>query len=209
MNNLSKSVKALAFSFIVIFTTVFTVSAFAGSDPVAELNSIANQLISELKENKTNLHDNPTLVYSLANRIVVPHADITGMSRSVMPPRIWNGASSSQKSQFETEFTNLLVHTYASALANYNDQTVKFFPVRGGYTGKGSVQVSSLIERPDGPPISVKYKMVASGSGWKIYDMSVEGISMLESFRSQFADQLSHGDMDALLQKLSSHNTGG
>ena len=101
------------------------------------------------------------------------------------------------------------MHTYASALANYRDQTVKFYPVRGGYAGKSSVQVNSVIERTDGPSIPVKYRMVYDGSEWKLYDMSVEGVSMLDSFRSQFADQLSRvGDMEALLQRLSSHNSG-
>jgi phospholipid transport system substrate-binding protein len=101
----------------------------------------------------------------------------------------------------------LLVHTYASALANYNDQTIRFYPVRGGYAGKSSVQVNSVIERHDGPAISVSYKMVQAASEWKIYDLSVEGVSMLESFRSQFADLLAQGDIEALINKLSSHNS--
>ena len=70
-----------------------------------------------------------------------------------------------------------------------------------------TVQVDSKIERADGPPISVTYRMVNRGGTWKIYDMSVEGVSMLESFRSQFSDLLSQGNMAALLDRLSSHNS--
>jgi phospholipid transport system substrate-binding protein len=182
-------------------------TSFAGGDPVSELNSIADQLISKLKENKTTLKDNPSLVYSIANEVVVPHADVDVMAKRVLPPKVWASASASQRSRFESAFTTLLVHTYASALANYNDQTIRFYPVRGGYAGKNSVQVNSAIERPDGPAISVNYKMVRVGSEWKVYDLSVEGVSMLESFRSQFADQLAQGDIEALINKLSSHNT--
>jgi phospholipid transport system substrate-binding protein len=182
-------------------------TSFAAGDPVRELNSIADQLIAKLKENKTTLKDNPSLVYSIANAIVVPHADVDVMAKRVLPPKVWGSASSAQRSRFESAFTTLLVHTYASALANYSDQTIHFYPVRGGYAGKSSVQVNSAIERTDGPSISVNYKMIATGSGWKLYDLSVEGVSMLESFRSQFADQLAQGDIEALISKLNSHNS--
>jgi phospholipid transport system substrate-binding protein len=208
MNIISKTITVTVMSFLTGALLMTATPALAGGDPVAELNGIADQLINKLKENKTNLRENPQLVYSLADHIVVPHADISEMSKRVLPPNIWNSASSSQRSRFEAAFTNLLVHTYASALANYNDQTVHFFPVRGGYAGKSTVQVNSKIERPDGPPITVNYRMVLRGSDWKLFDISVEGISMLESFRSQFADQLAQGNIDALITKLTSHNSG-
>jgi phospholipid transport system substrate-binding protein len=179
----------------------------AASDPVSMLNSVANQLISKLKANQTTIKTNPSLVYSLANQIVVPHADIDVMAKKVLPPQIWNSATSAQRARFKREFTTLLVHTYASALANYSDQTVKFFPVRGGYQGRSNVEVSSDIERPDGPPVSVNYRLLLAVSQWKLYDLSVEGVSMLESFRSQFSDQLSRGDMESVINQLGTHNT--
>jgi phospholipid transport system substrate-binding protein len=187
---------------------LFSSVAYAQTNPVTELNSIADQLINKLKENKTTLKDNPAQVYSIANDILVPYADINEMAKRVLPPKIWNSASSSQRSEFSRQFTTLLVHTYASALANYTDQTIHFFPVRGGYAGKSTVQVSSQIERPDGPPVNVSYRLVAEGSGWKLYDLSVEGISMLGSFRSQFAEQLSKGDIESLIATLKEHNSG-
>jgi phospholipid transport system substrate-binding protein len=205
-SNLSK--KIISGLMVLLTGLIFCASAYAAGDPVADLNSIANQLIDRLKANKANLHDDPQLVYSLAQQIVVPHADIAEMAKRVLPPQTWNSASAMQRATFEKEFATLLVHTYASALANYNDQTVHFFPVRGGTAGKNTVQVDSKIERADGPSISVTYRMVNRGAGWKLYDMSVEGISMLESFRSQFSDLLSQGNMSELITKLSNHNSG-
>ncbi|MDR3490759.1 MAG: ABC transporter substrate-binding protein [Gammaproteobacteria bacterium] len=183
--------------------------ARAASDPVNMLNSIADQLISKLKANKATLKTNRSYVYSLANQIVVPHAAVDEMAKRVLPPQTWNHATASERSQFSSQFTTLLVHTYASALADYNDQTIHFYPVRGGYDGKNTVQVNSNIERTDGPEISVNYKLVLRGSQWKLYDMSVEGVSMLESFRSQFADSLAKGDMQSLIRDLRAHNSGG
>jgi phospholipid transport system substrate-binding protein len=207
MNVSSNFKKVCARSFLALTASLMLCSnVFAAGDPVGVLNSVANQLIEKLKANQTSLHDNPQLVYSLADRIVVPHADVAEMAKRVLPPQTWNSATPVQRSKFEHEFSTLLVHTYASALANYSDQTVKFFPVRGGVQGN-TVQVDSKIERADGPPISVTYRMVNRDGTWKIFDMSVEGVSMLESFRSQFSDLLSQGNMAALLDRLSSHNT--
>ncbi len=203
-NYFSKGIAAL---FILMLLNIS--NAFAASDPVVMLESIANQMIATLKNNKASLKNNPGLVYSYANRIVVPHADLTEMSKRVLPPQTWNNATLSQRSQFQQQFTNILIRTYASALADYKDQTVKFYPVRGGYEGKSTVKVDSRIIRSDGPSIPVSYRLVLNGSEWKLYDMSVEGVSLLESFRSQFADRLSQGDMDTLIKSLSTHNTRG
>lgn len=180
--------------------------AAADQDPVNLLNSIANQLIDQLKANKASLKTNSGLVYSLANRIVVPHADLNEMSRRVLPPKVWNSATSAERSEFQGQFTTLLVRTYASALAEYKDQTIRFYPVRGGYQGKNDIKVDSDIIRTDGPSIRVSYRLVRTGSGWKLYDMIVEGVSMLQSFRSQFADQLSRGNMADVIKQLKAHN---
>lgn len=178
----------------------------ADGDPIALLQSIADRMIDNLRSHKASLKTNPSVVYSIANKIVVPHADLDVMSQRVLPPAVWNSATPAQRREFKSEFTNILVRTYASALEDYTDETVRFFPVRGGIGGKSSITVNSQIVRSDGPSISVNYQMVRSGSQWKLYDLIVEGVSMLESFRSQFGDVLSQGNMADLLRKLSSHN---
>jgi phospholipid transport system substrate-binding protein len=198
-------------SFVVLFASLMLagmqVASANDSDPVSMLQSLADQMIANLKSNKATLKTNPSLVYSLARKIVVPHADLSEMSKRVLPPQIWNSATASQRSQFENEFTTLLVRTYASALSDYTDQTVEFHPVRGGVVGKSTVRVDSQIVRSDGAPINVNYRLIRQGSVWKLYDMTVEGVSLIESFRSQFADKVSQGsDMAGLIQYISAHN---
>jgi phospholipid transport system substrate-binding protein len=177
------------------------------SDPVSMLQSLADQMIANLRANKATLKTNPNYVYSLARKIVVPHADLSEMSKRVLPPQLWNSATPAQRSRFENEFTTLLVRTYASALSDYTDQTVEFHPVRGGVTGKSTVRVDSQIIRTDGAPINVNYRLIRQGSVWMLYDMSVEGVSLIESFRSQFADKVSQGsDMAGVIDYISNHN---
>lgn len=195
----------IVFAFLLFcFSGLISFASFAESDsnPVALLQSIANRMIAGLKVNKATLKTNPRVVYSLANRIVVPYADLDEMSRRVLPPQVWAQATPTQRIQFKREFTTLLIRTYASALAAYKDQVVQFYPIRGGYAGKSVVEVSSDIVN-DGPSIHVVYRLVRKGGSWRLYDMSVEGVSLIESFRSQFADILSQGgNMDQLLNRI-------
>lgn len=179
--------------------------AVFAQDPVAMLNGIANQMIEHLKADKATLKTDPSRVYSLAYKFVVPHADLEYMSKRVLPAQTWQKASPAERSAFKKEFATLLVRTYASALADYSDQTVQFYPVRGA--SGATVTVRSQIIRSDGPSIPVVYSLVSQGSNWKLFDMSVEGVSMLQSFRSQFADNLSHGNISDLIQVLKNHNS--
>ena len=175
-------------------------------DPVQLLKYIADNMISGLKSHKATLKTKPQTVYNLAYQYVVPYADLNEMSRRVISPQVWNSATPQQRMRFQKQFTTLLIRTYASALSSYQDQVVKFYPVRGG-TGGATVEVSSDIVSSDSQPIHVTYRLVRTSSGWRLFDMSVEGVSMLESFRSQFADILASGNMEQLLERLTSHNS--
>lgn len=188
--------------------TTFTAYAAPQGEPVALLQFIANNMINGLKSNQATLKTKPQIVYKLAYRYVVPYADLLEMSKRVLPPHTWNSATPAQRAQFQREFTTTVIRTYASALTSYKDQSVQFYPVRGGTQGLRTVEVSSLITSSESEPIHVSYRLIRSGGGWRLYDMSVEGVGMLDSFRSQFADILSQGNMAVLLQRLSQHNKG-
>lgn len=201
---LNKIVWYLAAFFI---QAIFCISyALADTDPVAMLQSTANHMIEGLKTNQATLKTKPQVVFQLANKYIVPNAALTDMSKGVLPPHIWNQATNEQRAQFEKEFTTTLIRTYASALTSYRNQTVHFYPLRGAYQGKSAVDVNSEIVSPDNDPIHVSYHVVRKGNVWKLYDISVEGVDMLESFRSQFSDILANGSMNQLLQRMVKHN---
>ena len=187
------------------FTLTATVQAAPTGDPVGLLQFIADHMISGLKSHQATLKTKPSIVYNLAYSYVVPYANLNEMSKRVLPPRIWNAASSTQRTQFQKLFTTTVIRTYASALTNYQDQTIRFFPVRGALGN--TVEVNSQIISSTRSPINVTYRLVRSSNGWRLYDMSVEGVSMLSSFRAQFADILSQGNIDTLLQRLAGHNS--
>ena len=98
------------------------------------------------------------------------------------------------------------MRTYASPLAEYNDESIKFHPIRGGYN-KRFVRVKSIIVRPNASNIPLVYSLIYKRGRWKIYDLSVEGVSLLESFRSQFSEQLQTYSMNELIEKMVRHNS--
>lgn len=207
-------INRLLFSVLIIAFSWFTCAAMAAQNavsqgnPTALLQYVADNMISGLKHNKATLKTKPALVYKLAYQYVVPYADLAEMSKRVLPPQTWNQATPTERMQFEKEFTTTLIRTYASALAAYEDQTVHFYPVRGGYQSAQSVEVNSEITGSNSEPIRVAYRMVRKGSVWRLYDLSVEGVSMLESFRAQFSTILGQGNMQQLLSRMSQHNQG-
>lgn len=201
VNQWLKSVAAIMLGWLVIASVA---QASIQNDPVQLLQYIADNMVTQLKTNKATLKTKPDIVYSIANKYVVPYADLPEMSKRVLPPRVWNSATAAQRSEFQREFTRLVIRTYASALTSYQDQEVKVYPVRGDMGN--NVEVRSEITSSSSSPIKVSYRLIKVGGVWKLYDMSVEGISLISSFRSQFADILASGNMQDLLNKLSKHN---
>ncbi len=203
-----RTLKLISIGLLISFVCFSCVTTYAQSgDPVSLLRNIANNMIAGLKANKATLKTKPQIVYNLAHRYVVPFADLDRMAREVLPPSVWEGATPAQRQQFKSEFTTTVIRTYASALTSYQDQTIRFFPVRGGTEGRNTVEVNSEIDSSQNQPINVSYRLVRNGGAWRLYDMSVEGVDMLESFRAQFADILQQGNMTQLLQRLSGHNS--
>jgi len=179
----------------------------ATPNPTTMLNTMTQQLLSSLKQNRAKLKSHPTFVYSLVDKILLPHVDKVTMAQSVLGRQGWMRATPAERKAFTDEFTNTVIRTYASALNAYTDETVKYFPIRGGYEGKQFVQVNSQIVRPDGPPVPIIYSMILKGEAWKVFDMNVEGISLLQSFRSQFSAQLSQGmSVASIISNLKAHN---
>lgn len=188
-----------------IFLTFFCGLVFAAASPVDMLQNLSDQMLGELQKNEAVLKTKPDVVHGIVQRLLVPRFDITTMSHMAVG-RAWDQATPTQRQRFTQEFTTLLVRTYSAAFAQYTNETVKFLPTRGDISNQTRVQVSSQIIRPGGPPISVNYLLVQQNNQWLIYDFSVDGISMIQSYRSQFAQDLNQGGMDALIQKLTQHN---
>lgn len=174
---------------------------FAESSPIPKLENAANQIIATLKQNKSQLKSNHKIIYQAVEKHLLPIVDVNGMARSVLGRQAWNKASPAEKKAFTKEFTSLVIRTYANPLAEYSDETVKFMPLRGPVNGR-FIRVSSLVVRSSGQTIPLNYSLVSQNGEWKIYDLSVEGVSLLQSFHSQFGQILQSSNMQDLISQM-------
>lgn len=179
----------------------FMQAVLAQSSPVPMLEQTANAIIGTLKDNKASLQSNPEIVYKAVEQHLLPKVDVEGMSRSVLGRQAWNKATASERTQFSKAFTRLVIRTYSTPLAKYSDETVQFLPLRGSLEGR-FVRVNSVIVRSEGQNIPLSYSLVAKDGQWRIYDMSVEGVSLLQSFRSQFAQALQGSSISDVVKKM-------
>ncbi len=187
---------------ILLFCCVsFSSMINAQSSPSPMLEQSANQIIAVLKANKSSLKANHKIIYDAVATYFLPHVDVMGMSRSVLGRQVWQKANAAQRAEFAKVFTQLVIRTYASPLAEYSDETVQFLPIRGSLDSR-FLRVNSVIVRSSGQNIPLSYSLVAKNGTWNVYDLSVEGVSLLQSFRSQFAQVLKNSDIDEVIKQM-------
>lgn len=189
--------------FLISCLLCISMNISAAPSPVVMLQNVSDQMLSTLSQIKDR---NDQALYSLVKRILLPHIDLNQMSVLVVG-KYWASATPAQRSQFQNEFTQFVTRTYSSALSSYSNQKVRFFPIRGGVSGN-RVQVNSAIDQRNGDSVSVSYRLSLNGDVWKVYDFSVEGVSIVENYRSQFADVLRKDGVGGLIQRLRQQNTG-
>lgn len=184
-----------------VIGAVFASTVWAHSSPVPMLENSANQIIATLKQNQSTLKSNPKVVYQAIERYLLPNVDVSGMSRSVLGRQAWNKASAAEKTEFTQAFTKLVIRTYASPLAEYSGETVKFMPYKDAGDARFT-RVNSVISRTNGQKIPLSYNLISKNDQWKIYDLNVEGVSLLQSFRSQFGQMLQNASMHDLIKQM-------
>lgn len=185
------------------------VTAFAASQgptssdpaPLAMVKTTAMQITTEFDKNLGRLKGNTSLVSRVVKRFLVPRVDLTTMSQIVVG-RYWAQASGATQQRFMQVFTDYVIRTYAAALSSYDGETIKFNPIRGYSGAKPRVMINSQIFHKSGQPLQVQYRVLNKGGSWFIYDFTIDGVSMVENYRAQFAGTLHQGGLALLVQRL-------
>lgn len=192
---------------IILITTCFFVSSVLAIErPEVELKSVTDQMLSALKRENQAIKSNPQRLVVIIEKILIPHVDINDMSRWVVGRNAWLKATPTQKAQFSKEFKNLLIRTYSSNLTAYNDQEIEYLPVRSDAAQKSRVLVATLIEQEGREPIHVSYRLKNAGGKWMLYDINVEGVSLLAGFKAQFEPEIQESGIDSVIRKIQTHN---
>ena len=171
--------------------------------PDALIKRVSAQVLDAIRADKDVQAGNMRKVLLLVDSQVMPHVNFTRMTASVVG-RSWRQATPAQKQRLQEEFKVLLVRTYSGALSQVNDQRLNVKPLRAAPTDNEVVVRTEVIG--NGNPAQLDYRMEKTDMGWKIYDLNVLGIWMVDTYRSQFAQEISTKGLDGLIAALSLRN---
>ncbi|MEJ2575427.1 MAG: ABC transporter substrate-binding protein [Gammaproteobacteria bacterium] len=172
-------------------------------DPAELVRDTADQVLAEVGRNKAELDRDPSGIYDMVQSMVVPHFDFARMSQAALG-RHWRDASDEQRVRLTREFQELLVRTYAVALLSYSGQPIRYLPVRIPDDAQ-DVMIPTRVEA-GGPPVPIDYRLYLADNGWKVYDVVIDGVSMVTNYRSTFATQVRRSGIDGLIEQLAERN---
>jgi phospholipid transport system substrate-binding protein len=183
-------------------------AALAQDAPDAIVKKGVDDVLSAIKSDKDLQAGNLDKVMKLADEKVLPNFDMARMTRLAVG-RAWQQASEPQREALVKEFKAMIVRTYSSSLSQYRNQTVEVKPLKVA-AGDKDVVVRTEVKQSGGPPIPIDYSMEkADGGAWKVYDVVVDGVSLVTTYRGSFADIVQKSGIDGLLKALQERNLRG
>jgi len=194
---------------MIMAVALFALSATTGAAnadvaPDVLARTVTDEVLAIVRADKELQAGNPQKVMQLVESKVLPHFNFTRMTQLAVG-RNWRQATPEQQKVLTEEFKNLLVRTYTTAFTQYRNQTVDYRPVRMA-PNDTDVVVKSLVKQPAGQPIAIDYSMEKLAGAWKVYDVKIEGISLVENYRNTFNGEITRGGVDGLIRTLADKN---
>jgi phospholipid transport system substrate-binding protein len=191
---------------VLVFSLWLAWPAAAGEAmaPDALAKNVTDEVIAVLRADKDIQSGNAKKVIELVENKVLPHFNFTRMTRLAVGAN-WRQASPEQQKQLTNEFRTLLVQTYAATLTAYRDQKVEFRPLRVQPSDTDVLVKSSIIQSA-GKPVTVDYRMEKTDNGWKVYDVVVADLSLVQNYRGTFNSEVQKGGVDGLIKALADKN---
>ncbi len=192
---------------ILLCALAFAAAAPARADTAPDelVRQVSVEVIDTLKADKAIQSGDVARIIALVDAKVMPHVNFQRMTASAVG-RNWRSATPEQQKRLQEEFKILLVRSYAGALTQVKDQTVQLKPMRSN-PGDTEVVVRTEV-KGKGEPVQLDYRLEKSGDTWKIYDVNVLGVWLVEQYRSSFTQEITAGGIDGLIAKLAERNKG-
>jgi phospholipid transport system substrate-binding protein len=179
------------------------VHAQAAKAPDALIKEVSSDVLDAVKADKSIKQGDVNKVIALVDSKVMPHVNFQRMTASAVG-RYWRQATPEQQKRLQEEFKVLLVRTYSGALAQVQDQTVELKPMRAGADDKEVVVKTEIKGRGD--PVQLDYRLENVGGAWKVYDINVLGVWLVENYRNSFSQEIGASGIDGLINKLAERN---
>jgi phospholipid transport system substrate-binding protein len=172
--------------------------------PDALVKAVTQDVISVLKQDKEIQAGDRKRTIALVEEKVLPHFNFTRMTALAMGPN-WRKATPEQQQALVNEFRTLLVRTYSTALSAYRNQVIEVKPLRAP-PGDADVVVRSEVKQSGTEPVTLDYSMEKTPNGWKVYDVTVGGVSLVTTYRDTFANEVRNAGVDGLIKALADKN---
>ena len=173
-------------------------------DPSELIKTTAEQVRARVAVERDTLRADRDRLHQLVDDLILPHFDFAQMSQRVLGKN-WQGANNTQRERFIDEFRKLLIRTYALALLDYVDREVRYFPVRAE-PGARMVTVKTEIDRPGGAGMPISYRLHITDDAWKVSDITVDGVSLVNTYQASFRSEVRKGGIDGLIDSLAAKN---
>ena len=176
----------------------------ADTPPDVLARTTTQEVLTILKQDKDVLSGNQSKIYQLVEAKILPNFDFNRMTQLAVGKH-WPRATAKQKQSLVAEFRNLLVRTYSSSLTEFSNQAVEFKPmtIKSDDT---DVTVRSEIRQPGGQPIPIDYSMYKTDFGWKVYDVAIDGVSLVTNYRASFSNTIRQNGIDGLIRTLAAQS---
>ena len=188
-------------------TGLLSLPAYAQDEaPDAFIKRLTSEVLDQIKADKSLQAGDVSRIITLVDTTILPHVNFQRMTASAVGPA-WRQANPQQKQRLQEAFKTLLVRTYAGALTQVSDQTIAMKPMRASAADKEVVVRSEIVGRGD--PVQLDYRLEKTpgqGAGWKIYNLNVLGVWLVETYRSQFAQEINAKGIDGLITTLEARN---
>ena len=187
---------------LLTFILGFAVSAaHAAPAPNQLVRERTDKIIELLKKNKDTYAKDHKKLYAMVQEQVLPYFDFRAMSRLVLGKH-WREASEDQRNRFANEFRDLLVRTYATALLKYTNEEVLYLPFRSSPEDKTVTVKTEVKQGGGGPTIPIHYSFYLTDASWKVFDVTIDGISLVTTYRSTYAEKIRNEGTDALIASM-------
>ncbi|HEX4858686.1 MAG TPA: ABC transporter substrate-binding protein [Usitatibacteraceae bacterium] len=189
---------------VAFFFLAVACPALAQDAPDEMVRRNTQDILAAIKADKDLQAGNAKKIEKLAEEKVLPYFNFSRMTQLAVG-RNWREASDAQKKALTDEFRTLLVRTYSTSLAQYRNQTIEVKPLKLA-AADTEVVVKTLINQPGGQPIPIDYSMEKGAAGWKVYDVLIDGVSLVTNYRSSFNTEVQKSGIDGLIKSLSERN---
>jgi phospholipid transport system substrate-binding protein len=190
---------------IIALASTPTPNKVSKTDPVQFLHTITDQVLTELKHSRKDSSNTAEKTNKIVNNFILPNVDFEEMCKWIAGRGIWSKATNEDRDEFIKELRTLLTKTYSSTLNDYTEEKIEFQNYNGDINAK-RIQVKSVVVRPDKENLLVDYRLVATEDSWKVYDVIIEGVSILQGFRTQFSDDIKINGLKTVTKKIKNHN---